>query len=330
MQTLQEGLDRHGQVESNGRSEWWVAGLRCYELGLSLRGAAPPPLQPPLSPDRRTALLAELLAAAICHSTNWDRLRDSIGRAAKDPEWFEADRLGKLSLAEFRTAFGDGIAADSTLAGRHRLFTETAGIVAGGTPLCLNEMLGQPLWLAGGGGLYERLRQIPAFGRDPEEKKARILVQELCRTGLIAPGDPAAIRPAIEYHLIRLYLRTERVLPSRPEDQSRLTRPTTFRAPLIGRVRRAVENAMYLTASAAELSVSHLNQLEWQVARSYCVRGNPRCGGPFEPAKPCDDTVLALSSDGRCPFAELCAANGDRDWLTQLVEPQLSPRHDFY
>lgn len=315
---------------SSGRSEWWVAGLRCYELGLSLRGAPPPPLQSQLSPDPRTALLAELLAAAICHSTNWDRLRNSVGRAAQDPEWFEAGRLGRLSFAEFRSAFGDGIAADSTLAARHRLFTETAGIVASGAPLCLDEMLGRPLWLAGHNGLYDRLRQMPAFGSDPEEKKTRILVQEMCRTGLVDPVDPASIRPAIEYHLIRLYLRTERVLPSRPEDQNRLTQPTTFRAPLIGRVRRAVENAMYFTASAAELSMSHLNQLEWQVARSYCVRGNPRCGGPFEPTKPCDDTVLALSSEGRCPFAELCAANGDRGWLTQLVEPQLSSRYDFY
>ena len=148
-QTLQESLDRQDRMESSGRSEWRVAGLRCYELGLSLRGAPPPPLQPQLSPDPRTALLAELLAAAICHSTNWDRLRNSVGRAAQDPEWFEAERLGRLSFVEFRSAFGDGIAADSTLAARHRLFTETAGIVASGAPICLDEMLGRPLWLAG-------------------------------------------------------------------------------------------------------------------------------------------------------------------------------------
>lgn len=328
-QTLQEHLDRGDRPGRSARSEWAVAALRCHELGLGLRGAPAPPRQKRLSPDPRAALLAEVLAAAICHSTNWDRLRASVGRAAKDPEWFAAHRLAGLTPTEFQVAFGDALADDSTLAGRHRLFTETAGLVAAGE-LRLDGLVDTAPRVGGEGGLYERFRRVPAFGRDPEQKKARILVQELCRTELIDPVDPASIRPAVEYHLIRLYLRTERVLPTRAEDRSRLTTSTTFRAPVIGRVRRAVETAMYFTASAAEVSIPHLNQVEWQIARSYCVRGNPRCGGPFDPGKPCDESVLALATGGRCPFADLCAASEDSSGLARLVEPQLSPRHDFY
>ena len=328
-QTLQEHLDRGDRPGKSARSQWAVAALRCYELGLGLRGAPAPPRQERLSSDPDTAVLAEVLAAAICHSTNWDRLRASVGRAAGDPEWFTAHRLAGLTPAEFQRAFGDGLAADSTFAGRHRLFTETAALVAAGE-LRLDWLHDAAPRVGGEGGIYDRLGRVPAFGRDPEQKKARILVQELCRTELIDPVDPASIRPAVEYHLIRLYLRTERVLPTRAEDLSKLTTPTTFRAPVIGRVRRAVESAMYFTASAAEISIPHLNQIEWQVGRSYCVRGNPRCSGPADPGKPCDETVLALADGGRCPFADLCAANADGSGLARLVEPQLSSRHDFY
>jgi hypothetical protein len=328
-QTLQEQLDRGDRPGNNARSEWAVAALRCYELGLGLRGAPQPPCQERLSVDPSTALLGEVLAASICHSTNWDRLRASVSRAARDPEWFAAHRLARLTPTEFQEAFGDGLADDSTFVGRYRLFTETAGLVVAGE-LRLDGLLDGATRVGGEGGLYDRLGRIPAFSRDPEQKKARILVQELCRTALIDPIDPASIRPAVEYHLIRLYLRTERVLPTRAEDRSRLTTATTFRAPVIGRVRRAVESAMYFTASAAEISIPHLNQLEWQIARSYCVRGNPRCGGPFDPEKPCDETVLALANGGRCPFADLCAASDDSSGLARLIEPQLSSRHDFY
>ena len=295
-----------------------------------MRDAPAPAPQPALSPDPKTAVLAEILAAAICHSTNWERLRRSIRRIARAPELFNPDRLASLSLQEFRDWFADGLPTDGSLPSRHRLFTETAAWVARGVPARLSELSEGSVWLGGRDGLYERLSLIPAFNSDPETKKARVLVQELCRTGLIEPLDPASVKPAVEYHLIRLYLRTERVLPARPEDQSRLLQPTTFRAPLISRVRRAVENAMYFTASAAELSMSRLNQLEWEIARSYCVRTNARCEGPHESSKPCDQTVLALSDEGRCPFAHVCAANGERDWLSRVVEPQLSSRYDFY
>lgn len=314
---------------SRGRSDWSVATLRCYELGLELRGAPQPEAAPWLSPDRRAATLGELLAAAVCHATNWDRLRAAIRRLAADPQRFTASRLAHLRLDEFRESLSEGFAPDEPLAPRHRLFTQTAAAVAEGMLQQLDE-LQAPARVGGHSGLYEHVRRLPAFGGDPEAKKARILIQELCRTQLLQPSDPHAVRPAIEYHLIRLYLRTQRVGPVRSIDGSRLHRGETFRAPVIMRIRRAVEEAMYYTASAAELSVCDLNLIEWQIARSFCERRGPRCAGPPHPGKPVDRTVTALSTGGRCPFSPVCGSSTGEAGVVKIVEPQLSSRYDYY
>ena len=312
-----------------GKSEWLVAALRCYEFGLKLRHAPPPEPTPRLSNDPRRAVLAEVLAASVCHSTNWDRLRDVIRRAAADPERFSAARLAALDVGAFREEFGAGFAPAESLFARHRVFTETASLLAARRVFDVASLVERQVRLNGQAGLYDRLGAIPAFARDPEAKKARILVQELCRTRLIAPADPEHVRPAIEYHLIRLYLRTQRVTPLRMADDSRLRAATTFRAPVIMRIRRAVEEAMYFTASAAEMPICDLNHIEWQIARSFCERHGPRCDGPPQPSKPCDSTVLALAVDLGCPFADVCdVASNSR--LARMVEPQLSRKYDFY
>lgn len=311
------------------KSEWLVAALRCYELGLELRGAPSPEPTPRLSADPTRAVLAELLAAAVCHSTNWDRLRDVMRRAAADPERFQAARLATLNAGAFRDEFGAGFAPAESLLARHRVFTETASLLAARRVLDISSLAERPVRLDGRDGLYDRLDAIPVFGRDPEAKKARVLVQELCRTRLIMPTDPQHVRPAIEYHLIRLYLRTQRVTPVRMADDSRLLAASTFRAPVIMRIRRAVEEAMHFTASAAEMPICDLNHIEWQIARSFCERQGPRCDGPPRPSKPCNSTVLALAADLSCPFAEVCGVASDSR-LARLVEPQLSRKYDFY
>lgn len=310
-------------------SGWRIAPLRCYELGLRLKGAPEPPAAEPLAPSRDESLLAEIMAAAICHSTNWDRLRQVISaRAAETDIFANPSSLSAISLADFQRLFGDAFSASNGIRARHAIITDTATRIGRGEPFALEDILTRPVRLSGRGGLYERLGQLPAFGRDPEAKKARVLIQELCRGGLIVPSDKDAVRPAIEYHLIRLYMRTERVLPPDQTDE-RLQEGATFRAPVIMSLRRAVEEAMFITASAAELPIYHVNQIEWQIARSFCERSGPRCVGPPRPDKPCDESVLSLCEGLACPFVSIC--DGPRNArLASLVEPQLSTRYDFY
>jgi hypothetical protein len=258
-------------------------------------------------------------------------LRAGFAARATDLDLFRPSVLARLSLAEFTQHFGTAFERAGNLAQRHRNFVEVAAALARADRVDVSGLLDRPVRLGGPDGLYARLVQIPAFGRDPGQKKVRIVVQELCRTGLLTPTDPEYVRPAIEYHLIRLYLRTERVTPRLVNDRTKLADGAVLPLPAITSLREGVELAMYYTADAAEVPVYDLNTIEWQIGRSFCVRSGPRCAGPPIPEKPLDSTVAVLSSknDAKCPFAGPCIGHLD-DQLSAMKEPELSRKYDFY
>jgi hypothetical protein len=214
---------------------------------------------------------------------------------------------------------------------RYRTFVAVAAVLAREEVFSLDHMVSGPVQLAGPSGLYSKLKAMPGFCGDPGQKKSRVLVQELCRTGLIVPADPENVLPAVEYHLIRLYLRTERVMPLRPTDRQKLADGAVLPLPAITSLREAVELAMYYTAGAAEVTVYDLNAMEWEIGRSYCVRSSPRCDGPPLPGKPCGDSVTELAHrvGGTCPFAAHCDG-GRKEVLSRMQEPQLSRNYDYY
>ena len=134
-------------------------------------------------------------------------------------------------------------------------------------------------------------------------KNSRILVHNLLQCELISVLDPENIPPAIDYHLIRLYVRTGRVFPIRTELLDRLTDQGTPRVEFHTDLRAAVEEAMSYSAAAAHLSIDQLNQIEWQIARSFCTRRYPRCNGAFLPEKPVDSELERLAERLKgCPL----------------------------
>jgi hypothetical protein len=316
----------NGYAEPHGR--WEVQPLRCYEMGLLLRGLPEPPPQERLSNDPHLAVWGEFLAAAVCHATNWNTLRRGIAQFLQSPPG-DASTFAQLSLHEFETGLGHSFTNKLRMSARHRMFVEVATQLASGEISWTHHVLTANPSLAGDQGIYSMLDSFPTFNGDPERKKARILVQELCRTGLMSPTDPENLRPAVEYHIMRLYLRTERVVTAVPTDVPRLTSSETFRVDTINRLRRAVEEAMVYTAAGSGHPLHDLNHYEWQLARSYCLRESPRCHGPAHPKKPCDSALANLSESGACPLAESCRGS-QGDPVSALREPVLSTRHSHY
>jgi hypothetical protein len=180
----------------------------------------------------------------------------------------------------------------------------------------------KPVVLAGPGGLYEWLAGIYAFSQDPLRKKSRILVHDLLQHGLIEVADQQNIAPAIDYHLIRLYVRTGRVLPVRVELLDRLSDAGTPRVEFHTDLRAAIEEAMGYTASGAGLRIDELNNIEWQIARSFCVRKEPRCNGCAIREKPVDAFIEALARQAKgCPLRRDCRGASDPE-LRSIVEPR--------
>lgn len=319
---------RLGRAAIDIYRRWEVRSLRCYEEGLALQGIQLEHPSHPLAGDPARAVLVEVLAAAMCHATNWDRLRQHLISAACNANGsFTPAALARRDFAEYLAEFG--AAFDDEVADLDRRYEMFRSVV---------EALSEPgysvgslhqrdvVQLAGPGGLYAQLDSLAPFAEDPQRKKSRLLVQHLVRFGLIRISDPDSLQPAIEYHLIRLYMRTGRVAHSEAKDVGATTSSTDIRS--VNALREAVEQAMHYTAYAAELSVADLNEIEWQVARSFCTRNSPRCEGPPLAAKPVSQSILERSQ-GACPFSGSC--DGPRHGRVALtVEPKLSSRHAFY
>jgi hypothetical protein len=262
-------------VASAGKSDtfsrWRVRSLRCYEEGLALRGVELSPAVHPLASDPGRAVLFEFLAAAVCHATNWDRLRSHLVSVALEGD-FDASSLSKLTGAQFEHLIGPAFGSAKDAVQRHELFTSVAAALASPrSPLAYRALRARPQQLAGPSGLYELLDALPTFQSDPQRKKTRILVQQLYRYRLVHFVDPEHVRLATEYHLIRLYLRTERVEHAEGlEFAAESSRASDVRS--VTALRLAVEEAMHYTAAAAGMALPDLNEIEWQIARSFCVR----------------------------------------------------------
>jgi hypothetical protein len=223
-----------------------------------------------------------------------------------------------------RPAFG----TSTDLAQRYELFMSVAAALATADSVLRQLALrAEPQQLAGPTGLYEVLDSLPVFAADPQRKKARILVQQLYRYRLINFTDPENVRPATEYHLIRLYLRTERVVHADGvEFATDAYRAVDIRS--VNALRLAVEEAMHYTTAGAAMSLPDLNEIEWQIARSFCQRSRPLCAGPPRADKPVDPAIVSVSN-GACPFANSC--NGPaRSRIAHLAEPRLAEHHAFY
>jgi hypothetical protein len=304
---------------------WRVLPLACVEHGEYLRAVRPSHLPHPLAHNPRAAITAETLMAAVCHGTNWDRLRKEFMRNfVAHP--LRIERLATLTRDQFGAEFGNGFSPRedyARMSRRYELFVDTASALAVGD-IDLDRMLRPLVRLGGDYGLLEHLRATPSFAEDARGKKLRILVQQLLRFNLINASDPDSLPPAIEYHLLRVYLRTGRVVPTTPSARRSVTVSEVRRLDSINALRRAVEEAMHITASTAGITLLELNDAEWQIGRSLCLREEPRCGGPELQEKPLDPGLI--SAGGGCLFAPVCAvANGTAP--SAWREPQLAEKH---
>ncbi len=304
---------------------WKVDRIHCYLLGQGLAGLNLEPKSHPLELSRRWQVWTELLTVSICHQANWDKLHSIvIALAAAEPSRIDPRRLARIPGGEFRRMFEGAYDADRIrTAERVRLLRATADTIETDADGPRFDWLAPgSIRLGGGSGLYKHLQQIEAFRGDPLQKKSRILVHDLLQYELISVLDPENIAPAIDYHLIRLYVRTGRVVPIRIELLDRLTDQGTPRVEFHTDLRAAVEEAMAYSAAAAQLRVDQLNQIEWQIARSFCTRRNPRCHGPFLPAKPIDVELKCLAERVKgCPVRCDCRGATD-EALRSIVDPR--------
>ena len=309
---------------------WQVDRIQSYVMGKLFRDVSFPFHTFPIILPIRWAIWVEILFVSICHNTNWDRLHSRfLDIAEKDPGQLSPPAVSALTHETFSILFGDVLSGDQRTKGeRARILREVANM-AGDVLINSDDRL--PFFgpgksrLGGQAGVYNWLARIPTFGGDPLQKKSRILVHQLLAYKLLEVADPEKILPAVDYHLMRLYVRTGRVIARKTEIFERLQGDRKVeRVEFVTHLRRAVEEAMWYTSSGAQRPVNQVNHIEWQIGRSFCTRKEARCEGPFLKDKPLDACVQELSPGSpACPLRKDCAGAIDES-LRSIVDPASS------
>ncbi|MDH6260007.1 hypothetical protein [Bradyrhizobium sp. BR13661] len=268
-------------------------------------------------------LLFLISLAAICHQMNWDFL------SRRMQAYFETKSIDGIALSSISSR-----TISELLAGYHRperiRATERANLLRDVGAVIVARYHNDPANLIaatkgrlyGEGGLLSLLDGFIAFREDPLRKKSNVLIHELVREDVASFDDESDIAPAIDYHIMRLYLRTGRVVPVHAATLSLLQADSYPRPRLVKLLRQAVSDALSLTSFYAAISIPELNTIEWQIGREICDRAQPHCQS-VEKAVP----STRIEAGQPCPNSVFCRAFHDVAWRS-LREPDLRKR--FY
>jgi hypothetical protein len=154
------------------------------------------------------------------------------------------------------------------------------------------------------------------FREDPEEKKRQVLLHRLAASGLV-PNVESLCKPAVDYHILRLYLRRGDVAPETRTGTEYMTASQSRRVSTVASLRRTVASALSEVARYSHVPVHVVNTIEWWIGRSVCLRAKPDC--EFE-GEACNWLRPHYS---RCPFADTCfALNVAPEHLLKITEPR--------
>ena len=309
-----------------GGDAFFVDESACYQAAQELRRyqVSPSAVTADVRPEAQA--LFKLFFVAICHSMNWDFL---LGRMRE--KFFSDDPQAMIKSALNCKARDvedllSGYARTERIQAKERakILRDVGATIVEHYDSDITRLF-FPSKIQGSDGFLARLAVFNAFSEDPASKKANVFVQELLREKIASFEDEASVQPAIDYHLIRLYLRTGRVIPREEIIVDELSSGSPTRMRLVNLLRKKVGEALALTAFYAQKTVFEVNYVEWQIARQRCDYDRVICTGKW-PDSNFDLDVIAIQPSG-CPYAGWCLAHTNPEWRA-LKEPPI--RKAFY
>jgi hypothetical protein len=123
-------------------------------------------------------------------------------------------------------------------------------------------------------GIVKRLESCRAFSADPARKKMQVFLHSVACYEEFRQLDELC-EPAIDYHIIRLYLRRGDVFPTSKAGLDFLNTQVMRRSSTVTALRQVVSEALKWSAQFAGLPVRVVNGIEWWIGRSVCLRDAP-------------------------------------------------------
>lgn len=266
--------------------------------------------------DLNTAIACETVCAAICHQINWDFLRNAVfEKTCNDIKWVVPESLSHIQTNDIINMFAQYNKPERIRAKERAFFLRQIGklgIKFGGFVHLFLDVNGS---LLSESQIHKNLLECTVFSQDPGEKKLQLLLQKLSNyIQLTRLSD--FCRPAIDYHLIRCFVRRGLISP-----KNKLAKEFIF-AVNIERKERTTSALRQLCAILMErisvytdLNINVVNQIEWHIGRSVCIENFPDChlAGP--------NAEWVRAKFDVCPFYENCCAVKYNHNLLYIDEP---------
>ncbi|MBX7185521.1 MAG: hypothetical protein K1Y01_10290 [Vicinamibacteria bacterium] len=269
-------------------------------------------------------LTFKLAFVAICHQMNWDFLQDRLAtHLLSDDETEMVQRLETVKadqVAHWLSGYKKPRRIDATkrAAMLRSVGKELQRSCHGSSLALVRESAGR---IAGPTGFVSQLARFEPYREDPLQKKSYVLIQDLVRERIVAFEDEDSLRPAIDYHIMRLYLRSGRVVPVHDVVVDILKTQAKPRPRLVRLLRESVSEALHLTARLAHLPVADVNYVEWQLGRAICDPKAPHCVNTKPHSMLASDVAILFR--GGCPYMGFCHAFQNPEWR-KLREPRVS------
>ncbi len=299
---------------------------KCKAIGEEL---AKIPLNPNLSSalapeisDPRVASLAYIYVTSICHQTEelkgklngedkrgWDYLMGKfieLGRC--EPESLHPSHISLISAKDLQSILSDNGRPDSSTLTRAE---ERAKFLQDLASTLRDEYDGDPRNLYGDGvlagenGLYLRMKEFAAFGKDPISKKATVYFMLMNLSGIWEDfEDMSELKPMPDYHKERLFLRTGCVKVTDPEIVYNLLTRKEVSIDVDNSLRLAVGEAYKELVKHSEKSFFELEGFLWSFARSLCYK-IPMCSEGLENVGNFP-SYANISELTECPLLDSC------------------------
>lgn len=259
----------------------------------------------------------EVVCAAICHQINWDFLRNAVYEMTiEDSEWLYPKNLSKINSAKILQLLGNYSKPERIREKERCSLLRSLGS-------SLSE-LGYNYWdiffsadssIRNSDEILHVLNLSKAFSGDPEGKKIQLLLQNLSEYEAFSMLS-SYCKPAIDYHIIREFLRRGMVKPTNQKAYEFIFNPDVQRKELtIAALRKICSDVFYTLQWITSLDIMTINTIEWWIGRSVCLKESPDCELNGESSQ------WLKSIFNKCPFYDSCyAVNADRNFIN-IVEP---------
>lgn len=320
---------------------------QCEELGQRLAQVTVRPdefiVRPPSPEEKRREANLWFYLIAICQSTRtlqgtldgtWYRGWDYMIRAARrmmaqDPDYFSASNMSRIASNDVRSMFSDDLLpehstidrVDERVAQLHDCAQVLLRLYEGDVCALHRQAEGR---LQGKDGILRRMSAFRAYS-DPVQKKSFLFLMFAAKSGIWELADLGALKVAIDYHIMRIALRSGMIEVHDPNLAETLKAREEVKAEIDDQVREVVREGCDLLIKYSGHSVFDVDNILWMMGRDCCFYDHPPiCGGNpcFKMDKCSFLRGIEYACPGRCLLDGIC--RGSRDpayralWETTL------------